>query len=457
MTVRLKQWWSDLRSSLWFLPALIVLGMVALGVALVEVDTFVSADLPRRYPRLFGAGAEGSRGMLATIAGSVMTAVSVTFSITLASLALAASQYTPRVLRNFMRSRANQVVLGVLTGIFAYCLVVLRTVRGGNGIEFVPSLSVLCGFVLALVGVGVLIFFIHHTAVSIQASSLIAAIADETVEAAASLFPEELGEDAEQEESGAEERQPDLPDSLAWQCVPALRTGYVQFVDIDELLRFAREHDAVVKMECGVGSFVIAGTPLVSMAVPGALDKAMGKELEGWFTISRYRTVEQDVGFGIRQIVDIALKALSPGVNDTTTAVTCVDYLTAILVRLAQRRIPSPYRYDAGHLRVIAAGPTFEQLLTQALEQIRTNAEGNLAVIRRMLDGIRIVAAQTRSPRRLRALRSHLDLLSELIGRTIPSPHDRAQLERWRDNVARQLGRPDSAFAKPTARVAGQA
>jgi len=164
------------------MPSLIVLLSVALAVAMIEADSAWSSDQwLAQWPRLFGAGAEGARGMMSTIAGSMMTVVGVTFSMILVVLALASSQYTSRILRNFMRSRVTQVVLGIFAGIFTYCLIVLRTIRSGDEGAFVPNLAVFFGFVLALGGVGALMFFIHHIASSIQASSIISSVAEETI------------------------------------------------------------------------------------------------------------------------------------------------------------------------------------------------------------------------------------------------------------------------------------
>jgi uncharacterized membrane protein len=453
MLRRLKLWWHELQNSLWFVPFLFVLVSIALAVGLIELDGQVKDDLLRHYPRLFGAGAEGSRGMLTTIAGSMMTALSVSFSITLAALAQASSQYTPRILRNFMRSRPTQITLGILAGIFAYCLIVLRTVRGGDGIQFVPSLSVLGGFVLALLGVGALIYFIHHAAVSLQASHILAAIAEETAAAIDHLFPEELSDNAESE------GLPALDSALAvldWQPVPATRTGFVQSVDSEALLRFACTREVIVRLDCQIGDFVIAQTPLAQLARSGPPTEEIRQTLNEIITINRYRTVEQDAGFGIRQIVDVALKALSPGINDTTTAVTCVDYLTAILVRLAPRRIPSPYRYQHGRLRVIATGQTFEELLEQALTQIRNGASGNLAVILRLLRCLETVAANTVSHTRRQALSQQLAMLTELIER---GPHltlDQRQLETARAQAAAALNQPAARrhqTAQPGARL----
>ena len=419
---KLKQLWNELRSSLWFVPGLIVLGSIAIAFALIEVDSRISREMLIKYPRLFGAGADGSRGMLTAIGGSMMTVAGVTFSLTLAALAQASSQYTPRILRNFMGDRANQVVLGSFVGIFVYCLVVLRTIRGGDEGVFVPSLSVVFAIFLAIVGIALLIFFIHHIALSIQASNLIASAAEETYAAIDRLFPQQVGES-----SGDETEDAHAADELAnrsWHEIPSRATGYVQSIDDERMIELATEHDTVIQMECGIGAFVVENEPLTSLALNSAPDEKLIKRLNSIYTISRHRTVEQDAAFGVRQIVDIALKALSPGINDTTTAVTCVDYLTSICARLANRRLPERYRYHDENLRVIARGATFESMLDDSFDQIRESAEGNAGIIVRMLHGLKTVARQTRSQDRLRHIAAHLERVESLASRSIKSPHD---------------------------------
>ena len=182
MIPKLQHWWEERRSSFWFVPAVIVVGAVGLAAGLITLDVTVELHVAKRWPLIFGSGASGARGLPSSVAGSMITVAGVVFSITMVALALTSSQYTSRVLRNFMRDRMNQVVLGVFVGIFAYCLVVLRTIRGGDEGAFVPSLAVLGGLVLAFVGIGYLIFFIHHISMSIQASRIIAAAAEETTE-----------------------------------------------------------------------------------------------------------------------------------------------------------------------------------------------------------------------------------------------------------------------------------
>ncbi|PKN89486.1 MAG: DUF2254 domain-containing protein [Deltaproteobacteria bacterium HGW-Deltaproteobacteria-1] len=433
---KFKQLWSRLRSSFWFTPSLIVLLSAAFAVAMIEADSAGSDQWLAKWPRLFGAGAEGARGMMSTIAGSMMTVVGVTFSMILVVLALASSQYTSRILRNFMRSRVTQVVLGIFAGIFTYCLIILRTIRGGDESAFVPNLAVFFGFVLALGGVGALMFFIHHIASSIQASSIISSVAEETIAVIDRLFPEKLGQEPGEDD---DDQTLNPISGRNWRAVPAPQSGYVQSVNNAALLRLAQDRKTIVLMEHGIGDFVVRNTPLASLALEDPPDQETIAFLQDTFSISSYRTVEQDAAFGIRQIVDVALKALSPGVNDTTTAVMCVDYLTAIMAQLAPRQIPSAHRYEEGKLRVIAKGPSFESLLAESFNQIRSSAIGNVAIILQMLGALQTIASMTDSPSRRRALREQLQWIAELAERTLVSPFDRARVEGQLELVRKAL------------------
>lgn len=423
---RVRMYWEGLRSRMWFIPALIVAGAVVLAVGLIELDMPGSAGrLAERWPRLFGSGAEGSRGLLSAIASSMITVAGVCFSITVVALTLASSQYTSRILRNFMRDRANQVVLGVFVGVFAYCLVVLRTIRGGDEGAFIPGLAVLVAVLLAFVAIGFLIFFIHHVAASLQATNIIEAVTAETLLAVERLFPAPIGEAAVMP---AGEEPPAALAPLTWETIPALKTGYIQAIDADALFDLAREQSMIVRMEKGIGEFVIEACPLASVSGTPP-DEDTVRKLNAAYAVGRHRTVDQDAGYGIRQIVDVALKALSPGINDTTTAINCIDYLGAILVKLATRKIASPYRSEAGQLRLITLGPTFQSLLADAFVQIRQNAEGNAAVLGRLLQVLATVMARTSDEQRANALRQQADLVLESVDRSIPSAHDRAMIK----------------------------
>ena len=476
---RLLHLWEYLRTSLWFVPALIVAGAVVLAMAMIESETWLGLGrevLTQRWPRLFGVGAEGSRGLLSSIAGSMITVAGVTFSITVVALTLASSQYSPRILRNFMRDRLNQSVLGVFLGVFAYCLVVLRTIRGGDEGLFVPALAVFVAMLLAFVAIGFLIFFIHHVAASIQAASIIEAAAVETLEAVDRMHPEAAAEvaGARRPADGDDDEEDDVtvPDSDAhadpkapteaaaeryaadaamlagiyqWHPVPARRSGYVQRVDVDALLSLARNDSLLVRMKRGPGEFVTEGAPLALVALPIAevpdaeAAAAAAHSVDAAYTMGRQRTLEQDVSYGIRQIVDVALKALSPGINDTSTAINCLDYLGAILARLAPRPIEGRWRSDAGRRLVFVRRLDFPQLLALACNQIRQNAAGNVAVLAQLLNMLETLATLTSDPRRRDALRLQAQLVDEVAERTIPAEHDQAAVAAARRRFDRAM------------------
>jgi len=423
-----RQFVINLRSSFWFIPSLTVLGSIVLAVALIEADTAGSDRWLSKWPRLFGVGAEGSRQMLSTLAGSMISVLGVTFSMTLVALTLASSQYTSRILRIFMSSKVTQVTLGIFAGTFAYCLIVLRTIRSSGNAEFIPGLAVFIAFILALGSVGVLIFFIHHIAYSIQASTLIASVARETCSAIDRLFPDEQEQGTEEKEEN-EEQLLRLLNEKTWRAVSAEESGYIQSVDSEALLRLACQKKTILRMERGIGDFVVQKTALASLALEEAPDKETIAAINAAYSISIHRTIDQDPAFGIRQIEDIALKALSPGVNDTSTAVMCVDHLTAILAHLAGRQLPPSRLCKDGELRVITIVPTFESLLADSFDQIRRNAAGNVAIMACILSALDNVASLTDSQRHREALCEQMQWIAELAERTIESAHDRTHIK----------------------------
>lgn len=321
----------------------------------------------------------------------------------------------------------QQTVLGVFVGVFAYCLVVLRTIHSVEEGSFVPSVAVLAALLLALVAIGFLIFFIHHIAASLQATNIIESAASETLQAVDRLFPAEMGEAAD-DRPGDEQEVAFEPQT--WTAIPALKTGYIQGVDADALLSSAVELDVVVRMEKRIGEFVIETFPLAS--VTGTPDDETIRKLNAAYSVGRHRTVIQDAAYGIQQIVDVALKALSPGINDTTTAINCVDYLGSILARLAVRRVESRPRLQGGKLRVITRAPTFPSLLADAFDPIRQNAEGNVAVLTRLLQVLSTLAGRTSDEKALDALRKQAELVAETAVRSVHSAHDRATIQAAR-------------------------
>ncbi len=251
---------------------------------------------------------------------------------------------------------------------------------------------------------------------------------------------------------GDESAAAETVEKQTWHPIAAAETGYLQSIDSEALWSFAEREKTVLRLDCEVGDFVMEGRPIFSST--REVDDEAAKDLGALFAIGNFRTVDQDAGFGIRQIVDIALKALSPGVNDTTTAVSCLDYLSAILVRLAQRRIASPYRKDNGHLRIIAPAPSFAEFVARALDEIRLCAANNVTIFLRMIGLLTRVAQATDDARRKLVLLEHARVITELADVSIPAPYDRARFNRELDALRTALGAGEKVAALSMSRGA---
>jgi uncharacterized membrane protein len=415
MKARLAKISEKLHSSLWLLPAVLTMIISGIAFALIEFDRRTSTA-EAQLPWTFQGGAESARAVLSTIAGSMITVAGTTYSIVIVALVLASTQFAPRVLRGFMRDRKNQVILGFFIATFTYCLLVLRAVRGLQDDQFVPGTAITGGVLLALISLGMLIYFIDYISHNIQVSSIIATIARETVHQIRQLYPQEWSE----EDSAYAARH---TVNTTWTPVLSNTSGYLEFVDYDELLARMARHDRILRVERVVGDFIIAGTPLAFVAPAGPVSAALQAEINDAFALGRNRTMQQDIAFGIRQIVDIALKALSPGINDPTTAVNCIDYLGVVLITLAGRAFPALDRTDPqGHIRILAREMIFQDFVDLAFDQIRYFGAKDPAISARLLDTIAQMAAVTRGPAHREVLAGHVERLALAIEREM-DPH----------------------------------
>lgn len=359
-------WWSRLWKPFWAVPAACVLVFLVLGIVLPQVeDSWGTTDL--RY--VFQGGPDGARGLLGTIATAMISVTGLVFSITMVVLQLASSQFTPRVLGGFLQNRVVQSTLGIFISTFVFALTVTRSVRGDNSTEqFVPQISVTLAFLLVLVSMGFFLAFIHHITTSIQVSHVISRIGDQTVALADRMFPESA--DAEAPAFGPTwSPEPGTPHLR----LEAPRHGVITYVDYAGLVRWARERDVVVTLDRPVGQFLTEGQHV--LRIWGAAVEAGGAQGQGdpyrHIGLGPQREMRQDVAFGIRQLVDIGNRALSPGVNDPTTAVQCLDELHRILRVLIRRASPSPYiADDAGRVRVVHHPQAITELVELALLEI---------------------------------------------------------------------------------------
>jgi uncharacterized membrane protein len=377
----------------------------------------------------------------------MITIAGVVFSLTLLTLSLASTQFGPRLLRNFMRDLANQAVLGSFVATFLYCLLVLRTIRHGDEGAFVPHLSITVGVLLAVASIGVLIFFVHHVSSSIQVDQVIAGVFEELKVAIDRLFPDRLGEEDERPLA----RLPERFEREA-QEVRADADGYLQVIDGDRLLSLAGTRDLVVRLEHRPGHYLLARGVLARVLAPAPLDDELERELREAFVLGPQRTPTQDVEFSVDQLVEIAVRALSPGVNDPFTAIRCVDRLGSALCRLAERAIPSPYRHDReGHLRVVAFPTAFRDLLAASFDQIRQYGRSSAAVTVRLLEVIAAIADCARRRDDLAALRQHAMMIERGSRDGLPEESDRADVAARYQEASRRLAARERCVAADSA------
>ena len=365
--MRFFRWQETLRGSLWFIPTLCVVGAILLALFLTELDRSSS------FGFAFGGGADSARNFLSTIASSMITFTGLVFTITIVVLQLASQQFSPRVLRTFLRDRHSQFALGIFTATFIYALVVLREVRGeeGGGDAFVPGLAVTASFALVILSLAMFVDYIHHIAQSIRVGSITTAVSNETREAIADIY----------DHPHVEQGLP-LPGGGASSSIPAPHRGVLQGLDRDRLTALAIKNDVLVEIVPAVGDFVPEGSPL--MRIYGETEPARQPLLD-CVAIGMERTMRQDPAFGLRQLVDIAERSLSPAINDPTTAVQCLDELHDLLRQLVTRAFPTGQRADAeGNLRLAFPVTTWESYVSLACDEIRQYGKESLQVHRRM-------------------------------------------------------------------------
>lgn len=389
-------------NSLWLIPALITLAFILLGLVLISLETrlpgllSVEPDewtpLGKRYPRVFGSSPDGARAMLSTLAGALVTAAGVTLSGVLVTLSVVSGQYTSRILRSLTANRLHQAILGMILGSFAYSLIVLSVIEAGDS-SFVPTVAVAAAVPMGLLGVCALVLFVHNVSRSIQASEILASAARETEESIRNLFPREASNTL----PGPLEGSPVHAFDGDRHHVLAPTSGYIRSLDCDGIVGLAAEHDLIVRMERSVGDFLCEDEIVLSVVFLSNEESADAvlERLEERFTIGSFRTVEQDAAFGLRQMVDIALRGLSPGVNDTTTAVMAVHRITQVLRLVLRRDASKVARFEGGKLRLIETGHDFATLCALGFDQIRESSFGNAAAIRALLGSWLTLASAT--------------------------------------------------------------
>lgn len=409
--------WRALANGFWFLPGLVVLGFAVAALVLVRVDRALDGD---RLGFTFDGDASAARGVLETVAGSLITVAGLVFSLTVVVLVLVSGQFTPRSVPAFLADRVNQATAGTFIGVFTYCLLVLRSVRdeensGGGG--FVPQLSVTVAVALAVVAIALLLYFIHHLGVSIQASSIVNRIGTNTLARVEELPDEPAAGPAE-------------PPGPGGRVFPR-RAGYVRHValgDLGERLDGC-EH---VRLRVTVGDFVSERDPLAEVWPAEAVAEVEATVRRG-IALGLERDLHQDVLYGIRQLAEVAMKGLSPGINDPSTAESAIGYLRAVLERVAERPLPPEARRGV----VVTPLRTFDELVEGAFVQVGHYASGDATVVVTLLDALARVGDAAR-----RASRGERQAVLRRVAEDVAAPAlEHARTERDRERIRAALAR----------------
>lgn len=437
MRTRYLHTWTNLRASFWFVPGLMVVGAGLLAGAALAVDaSLASSDLP---DWVFAGGADGARALLSTVAGSMVTVAGVGFSITIVALVLASTQFGPRLLTLFMRDMTSQATLGMFAATFTFCVLLLRTIRGPDegGTEFVPHFAITIAVVLTLLSVAALVWFFHHVSVSIQAPKLVASVARDLDRAIDHLYPGDLGHGGPEPDPSA------IPDPGVDVVVEAGASGYVVVVDDAALLDLAVRHDLCVLLTTRPGLFVVKGNPVLIARPRERIDDGLAAHLRSTLIVGDVRTAEDDIEFSVRQLVEVALRALSPAINDPFTAMAAVDWLGAALARLAAEEFPSHYRYDdAGRLRVVASVSTFGGIAHTIFSRIRHYGGTSPVVLNRLLESVAAFGPRIRSQDDRDLVRNETEAVLRMGRALLTSEADVAELERRYLAAVAALERP---------------
>jgi uncharacterized membrane protein len=440
---RLWQISEGLRASYWLVPTVMALAATVLAGVATTLDTRVGPRWMGMLHWVYASQPRGARSILATIAGSTITVAGVTFSITIAAVSFTAQQYGPRLLANFMRDRGSQVTLGTFTATYLYCLLVLRTVRAAGeetGVEaFVPHVGVFGALLLAILNVGVLIYFMHHVPESLHIGRVVADIGARLRATLTGLTvaPGEIPED------GGE--APGAASTAA--AVAAGTDGYVHSIDEEALRDMCVELDLVIEVLAPPGTFVAAGQALL-LAWPAARvgDEAAG-ELRSAFAHGWQRTPLQDHLFFADELVEIAARALSPGVNDPFTAMSCVDWLRGALAAFAERPARATVRRDAdGGCRVWVRPLTPQRLADSFLDKLRPYFSRDRNAALHLMNALALLVIQIDDDGLRRQLAAHAAALREACDAALADGRDRALLAA-RAEVVRALAEDAGARA----------
>ncbi|MBN1326865.1 MAG: DUF2254 domain-containing protein, partial [Candidatus Cloacimonetes bacterium] len=374
MKTWLENKWDNLRTNFWFLPFLMAVAAVVLCLVFLNIDNITGFAIP-------GVGKgnlESIRSLLSVLIGAIVTALSIVFSSTVVVLTLAASQLGPRLLRTYMRARSNQLLIGIFIAALFYNLTALFIIGRLEGNSGIPNITVLGSFALSGATLVMLTFFIHHVARNIQAPNVILSVSNELKSLILRTYP--AHEDIPESYENTINWEKHLPAKV--HEIKSNKTGYIQAVNENGLLQAAVEENVIIRTVQRPGDFVIENDVLAHIHAGQMLEEDKLSRFTNYFYLGENRTATQDVEFVMNELVEIALRALSPSINDPFTANTCIDRLAEGLTLVSGRVMPDFHKFDEdGNLRIILDQTGFKGLCKTAFYQIRQHGKDNVAVM----------------------------------------------------------------------------
>jgi uncharacterized membrane protein len=435
----LKASWDAVRTSLWLVPGIMFVAGIAMATAMLALDRSWSASPAGLGSWLSTGNGEDARALISTLLSAIITMASMAFSVTVVALSLAANTYGPRLIRTFRANRRTQIVLGTFVMTIVYLLLVLRRIEGASDPAEVPQAAVTVGILLALISVLALLAFIQGVATSIVADEVVRRVRLE-LDAAVAQLPDLAAPEA----AGPELLPPGFNEAATG--IPLPKEGYVQSVQFDEILAWAVRNDAVLRLDFRPGDFVVDGDRKVLVHPRPQDPERVRREIEKFIVSGEERTPTQDLEFAVRHLVEAAVRALSPGINDPFTAVAVIDRLRGGLSRLCTKQLPPPALRDAdGMVRLARRVTTYAGALDESFNEIRQAGSAKPAILIHMLEAIAAIAEHTRTDEQRSALTRHASLVRKAGMRDVPEPEDRDDLERAFKKAMRALSEADFA------------
>lgn len=413
MNVKIAPILEKAKANFWFIPSLMIMTSILMAGITVWIDMNAMWGAQKYIPIVYSSNVEAIRSLLGTIAGSMITVTSIAFSITIVSLTMASAQFGPRVLRNFMMDRVTQVVLGIFTSNFLFCILVFCAISLNEPYQFTPGATLIWAILMTCVSVGYLILFIHHVAKSIQADTVIDDVFCELNNTIDEFFPEF---DSQQQWSPKIKTQGSGSENYSVEhTVRSIKSGYVQLIDTESLTQHLLDSDCLLALDLLAGDYINKGEVLAVVRSCHTEIDTMIMNVQKSVVLGSTRTPIQDPKFAVRQLVEIALRALSPGINDPGTAIACVDKLGSMLCDLTHRQFPGIEVRDTDEqVRIERRCLSYSDIGKAAFDQIRQHAWDDTAVTIRLIQSLKQIAIQARDHEQYDFVSAQLSMITEI-------------------------------------------